>query len=175
MGNYFDDVTLTFTVAPDEADVSCDITAATLTPDTTEEIRKRLCGQRTVTGKTTWSLELEWDQNWSPPSVGPPEVVAGLSWFLQEHDGESATFVIDWPLEDTRATGTVRIKPGPFGGTAGEIAEATITLGLDGEPTYTSPIPATAAALDAGDTDAAEGQAAEDVDVDETVYEGAPA
>lgn len=167
MGNYFDDVTLTFTIDPDEADVSCDITAATLTPDTPEEIRKRLCGQKTVTGKTTWALELEWDQNWAPPTVGPPVVVAGLSWFLQIHDGELADFVIDWPLEDTRATGTVRIKPGPFGGTAGEIAEATITLGLDGEPTYTSPIPAALAA-----EAEAEDQA---VDEDETVYAGAPA
>jgi hypothetical protein len=139
MGNYFDDVTLTLT-APSgtgtSTDVSCDVTAATLTPDTPEEIRKRLCGQRTVTGTTTWVLELEYDQNWSTGSTGPPVVPVGLSQFLVDHAGELADFVIEWPLEDTQATGIVRLKPGPYGGTAGEIAEASVTLGLDGEPTF---------------------------------------
>ena len=36
----------------------------------------------------------------------------------------------------------MRLKTGPYGGTAGEIAEATLTLGLDGEPTF-GPITAT--------------------------------
>jgi len=144
MGNYFDDVTMTLTVQGGgaETDVSCDVTAGTLTPDTPEEIRKRLCGQRTVTGTTTWSLELEYDQNWSPGEAGPPVVPIGLSLFLSQNHGELADFVIAWPLEDTQATGVVRLKTGPYGGTAGEIAEATLTLGLDGEPTF-GPITAT--------------------------------
>jgi hypothetical protein len=139
MGNYFDDVTLTLTVqggAATATDISCDVTAATLTPDTPEEIRKRLCGQKTVTGTTVWSLELEYDQNWTPGATGPPVVAGGLSWFLDQHAGQLADFVIEWPLEATQATGTVRLKPGPYGGTAGEIAEASLTLGLDGEPTF---------------------------------------
>lgn len=146
MGNYFDDVTFTLTAqgGGTAVDVSCDVTAATLTPDTPEEVRKRLCGQKTVTGKTTWTLELAWDQNWSTGSAGPPAVAQGLSDFLKEHDGELADFTLEWPLEATQATGTLRCKPGPFGGTAGEIAEATLTLGLDGEPTF-GPITATAA------------------------------
>jgi hypothetical protein len=140
MGNYFDDVTLTLTVVGPppgtSTDVSCDVTAATLTPDTPEEIRKRLCGQKTVTGTTVWSLELAYDQNWSVGSAGPPVVTVGLSRFLQDNAGALADFTIVWPLEDTQATGVVRLKPGDYGGTAGEIAEATITLGLDGEPTF---------------------------------------
>lgn len=158
MGNYFDDVTFTLTVAGTEVDVSCDVTAATLTPDTPEEIRKRLCGQKTVTGKTTWSLELTWDQNWAVGGAGPPVVDPGLSKFLIDHDGELADFSIQWPLEDTEATGTLRCKPGPFGGTAGEIAEASLTLGLDGEPTF-APIAITT--TDTTDTDD---------DADETTY-----
>lgn len=140
MGNYFDDVILTLKVPAGTGgtatDISCDVTAATLTPDTPEEIRKRLCGQKTVTGKTTWSLELEYDQNWSPGDAGPPVVPMGLSWFLSIHDGELADFTIEWALEDTQATGQLRIKPGPYGGTAGEIAEGSLTLGLDGEPVF---------------------------------------
>lgn len=152
MGNYFDDVTLTLSLqggTPTAVDFSCDITAATLTPDTPEEIRKRLCGQRTVTGTTTWSLELEADQNWATATPGP----TGLSWFLSTNAGDLADFVIEWPLEATQATGTVRLKPGPYGGTAGEIAEASITLGLDGAPTF-GPITATLATV-TGDEEAA--------------------
>jgi hypothetical protein len=139
MGNYFDDVTLTLTAPAGSGtavDVSCDVTAATLTPDTPEEIRKRLCGQKTVTGTTTWSLELTWDQNWATGATGPPVVDPGLSTFLIDHDGELADFSIVWPLEATEATGILRCKPGAFGGTAGEIAEASLTLGLDGPPTF---------------------------------------
>jgi hypothetical protein len=145
MGNYFDDVTLTLTVPTGTGtatDVSCDVTAATLTPDTPEEIRKRLCGQKTVTGTTTWVLDLEYDQNWAPGSPGPPVVAMGLSQFLSTHHGELADFVIEWPLEATQATGQVRLKTGPYGGTAGEIAEASVSLGLDGEPVF-GPLAAT--------------------------------
>jgi hypothetical protein len=164
MGNYFDDVTFTLSVAGTEIDVSCDVTAATLTPDTPEEIRKRLCGQKTVTGKTVWSLELTWDQNWAVGATGPPVVDPGLSQFLIEHDGELADFSIVWPLEATEATGTIHCKPGAFGGTAGEIAEASLTLGLDGAPVF-GPITTTTATADA--------QA--DEGADETSYAGAPA
>ena len=138
MGNYFDDVVMTLT-APSgtgtAVDVSCDVTAATLTPDTPEEIRRRLCGSTTLTGKTTWTLEVEYDQNWSEGATGPPVVPQGLSSFLAEHAGELADFEITWPAEATTATGVVRVKAGPYGGTAGEVAEASVTLGLDGDPT----------------------------------------
>lgn len=152
MGNYFDDVVLTLTVAGGgtATDISCDVTAATLTPDTPEEQRSRLCGKKTVTGQTTWTLDLEYDQNWSVGSVGPPVVGPGLSWFLQENAGSLADFSIVWSLEDTEATGQVRIKPGPYGGTAGEIAEATVTLGVDGQPVFG---PATTTQSTAGDDD----------------------
>jgi hypothetical protein len=139
VGNYFDDVTLTLTAPAGSGtavDVSCDVTAATLTPETPEELRKRLCGQKTVTGKTTWALELTWDQNWGVGSVGPPVVDPGLSQFLIDHDGELADFSIIWPLEEIEATGVLRCKPGAFGGTAGEIAEASLTLGVDGVPVF---------------------------------------
>lgn len=139
MGNYFDDVTLTLTVPTGTGtatDVSCDVTAATLTPDTPEEQRNRLCGKKTVTGQTTWVLNLEYDQNWAEASPGPPVVPMGLSLFLSENAGQLADFKIEWPLEDTQATGQVRLKPGPYGGTAGEIAEATVDLGVDGQPVF---------------------------------------
>ena len=156
MGNYFDDVTLTLTVQPagTAEDFSCDITAATLTPDTPEEIRKRLCGQRTVTGATTWTLDLELDQNWATDTPGP----AGLSMFLSENHGALADFVIQWPLEAIQATGTVRVKTGPFGGTAGEIAEGSVELGLDGEPTFGPIVPLAAGVEDQAAEDQADDQ-----------------
>jgi hypothetical protein len=155
MGNYFDDVILTLT-APSgtgvEVDVSCDVTAATLTPDTPEEVRKRLCGSKTLVGTTTWVLELEYDQNWSAGEAGPPVVAQGLSAYLDEHAGELADFSLEWPLEGITATGVVRLKPAAYGGTAGEVAEASVSLGLDGQPTFTpSTATAATASTDAGD------------------------
>jgi hypothetical protein len=172
MGNYFDDVTLTLTAPTGTgtaADVSCDVTAATLTPDTPEEVRKRLCGQRTVTGKTTWTLELTWDQNWAVGAAGPPVVDPGLSKFLLDHDGELADFTLTWPLEATEATGTLRCKPGAFGGTAGEIAEATLTLGLDGEPSF-GPIGATTTTTAAGDQADDQADTGADAEADDVSY-----
>lgn len=138
MGSYFDDVVMTLTVqgGGTAVDVSCDVTAATVVPDTPEEIRRRLCGSTTLVGKTTWTLELEYDQNWAAGSVGPPVVAQGLSAFLAENAGELADFHIEWPSEGQQAEGAVRLKAGPYGGTAGEVAEASLTLGLDGDPTF---------------------------------------
>jgi len=139
MGNYFDDVQMTLTAPTGTGtavDVSCDVTSATVVPDTPEEIRRRLCGSTTLVGTTTWNLELEYDQNWAAGATGPPIVPQGLSAWLAEHAGELADFSITWPAEGTTATGVVRVKAGPFGGTAGEVAEASVTLGLDGEPTF---------------------------------------
>jgi len=149
MGSYFDDVTLTLTVEGGAAvDVSCDVTAATLVPETPEEIRKRLCGPTTLVGTTTWGLELEYDQNWAAGSAGPPVVSQGISSFLAAHAGELADFTIEWPAEGETATGKVRLKAGPYGGTAGEVAEASVTLGLDGVPTFATYVPAASRSAD---------------------------
>jgi len=127
---YFDDVVLTLTPeAPGTpGDFSCDALGALLEPDVTEETRKYLCGPKSLVSTPEWKLTLDYDQNW--------DASTGLSAWLQAHHGELATALIESSTLAQSATVTVRVKPGPFGGTAGEIAEGTVELSVDGQPTF---------------------------------------
>jgi hypothetical protein len=137
---YFDDVILTLTPesgTPPGTDFSCDALGALLEPDVEEETRKYLCGPRTYSSTPTWKLTLDFDQNWDAD---------GLSAWLQAHSGELGTVVIQSSTLAHQATATVRIKPGPFGGTAGEIAEGSVELTVDDQPTFAPYTPAGALA-----------------------------
>lgn len=134
---YFDDATLTILspsggAGPGE-DFSCDVTGALLEPDVATEIRNYLCGPKTTQREPTWKLTLDYDQNWA---------LDGLSTFLEAHAGELGDFVISSVSLGQDAAFTARIKPGPYGGNAGEIAEATVELDVDGKPTFTAPVAA---------------------------------
>jgi len=134
---YFDDVVLTLTPesgTPPGSDFSCDALGALLEPDVAEETRKYLCGPRTYTSAPVWKLTIDYDQNW--------EAGTGLSDWLQTHAGELATAVIQSSTLAQEATATVRVKPGPFGGTAGEIAEGSVELTVDDQPTFAPYTPA---------------------------------
>ena len=133
---YFDDVVLTFTPeagTPPGEDFSCDALGALLEPDVTEETRKYLCGPKSYTSTPTWKVTVDYDQNWA---------VDGLSQWLQTHTGELATVEIQSSTLEHQATATVRVKPGPFGGTAGEFAEGSVELTVDGQPTFATYTPA---------------------------------
>jgi hypothetical protein len=137
---YFDDVVLTIaaegdTAIPPEPDFSCDALGATLKPATTLTSRAYLCGTRTIVSEPVWTLTLDFEQNWLPE---------GLSTYLADHAGDLATITIDATIShQVIAVCTATLVPAEFGGKAGEIAEASIDLGCDGQPTFT---PATATA-----------------------------
>jgi hypothetical protein len=141
---YFDDVVLTIKaesdVAPDAPDFSCDATGATLKPDTTVTQRNYLCGSKTIVAEAVWTLTLDLEQNW--------DAVEGLSQYLFDHAGEKAQVTINSSTLEKSAACTTTLVPSQFGGTAGEIAEATIDLGVDGQPTFADYTPP--AALEAG-------------------------
>jgi|SRR6516162_1622650 hypothetical protein len=135
---YFDDVVLTIKATSDAAssppDFSCDALGATLKPATTTTTRNYLCGSRTVVSEAVWTLSLDMEQNW--------EADVGLSDYLNKYAGESAQVTIQSSTLGTQAVCDVTLVPADFGGKAGEIAEATIDLGVDGQPTfspYTAP------------------------------------
>jgi hypothetical protein len=130
---YFDDVVLTIKAESDvstpEPDFSCDALGATLKPTTTTTVRTYLCGARTVVSEPTWALTLDFEQNWLPE---------GLSMYLVDHAGELATVTIDaTATQSVTVEVTATLVPADFGGKAGEIAEASIDLGCDGQPTFT--------------------------------------
>lgn len=146
MGVYFDDVVLTIKAESDASstapDFSCDARGATLTPDTTTTTRNYLCGSKASTADPVWTLTVDFDQNWDDEVTGPPAAAAGLSQYLFDHAGEKATVVIESSTLKKQATATATLIPGPFGGTAGEIAEASVDLGIDGQPTFAAYTPA---------------------------------
>ena len=129
---YFDNVVFTLTeeVAGTPVDVSCSATGATLSPDTPVETRNKLCGKGKAVGETDWTLELDYDQDWDLGAA------AALSFFLVTHEGQEATAELSWEDGKVTATATVLIVPGTFGGTAGEVAEASIELPVLGQPTF---------------------------------------
>lgn len=151
MGVYFDDVVLTIQADSDTAgtapDFSCDATGATLNPDTTTTTRSYLCGNKTSVADPVWTLTVDFDQNWDTGDpVGPPVVPAGLSQYLFDHKGEKATVQIDSSTLGKSASMTCTLIASTFGGTAGEIAEASVDLGVDGQPTFSDYTPTAAAA-----------------------------
>jgi hypothetical protein len=143
---YFDDVVLTIAAegdpaVPPEPDFSCDALGATLKPATTTTTRNYLCGTQTIVSDATWTLTLDFEQNYLPD---------GLSTYLFDHAGEKANVTIDATTShQVVATCVATLVPSDFGGKAGEIAEATIDLGCDGQPTFTP------AAVQAAQADAA--------------------
>ncbi len=109
--------------------VECQITEATIsaTPDPKEATT--LCGKVTVPGVTGYVLNLAYLQDWHE---------SGISMFLYENDGELVDFSIQ-PTADATPTaiGLCYITPGDYGGAAGEIMTASVSLGIDGKPTIT--------------------------------------
>jgi len=138
---YFDDVVLTIVAEGDittpSPDFSCDALGATLKPTTTTTIRNYLCGPKTIVSEPTWVLTLDFEQNWLPE---------GLSDYLFAHAGEKAEVTIQASTLETEATCTATLAPSDFGWKAGEIAEATVDLGVDGQPAFAPYTPAAQAA-----------------------------
>jgi hypothetical protein len=136
---YFQPAVLTLDVIDDvtgqpsgtPVDVSCAVISAIITSTTTKTERNTLCGKHTVVGDTARTLDLDYDQEWAD--------VDDLARFLEDNHGKKAEFSLAWAAEAVAMTGTVSIERGPFGGPAGELAEGTVSLGVDGDvvPDYT--------------------------------------
>jgi hypothetical protein len=120
-------------------DVSCSGRGAVLTPDTPIEDRNKLCGKGKAVGETSWTLDVDYDQDWNEGDA------ASLSFFLINNNGKQGTATITWPAADTSAEVDILITPGPYGGAAGEVAEGTVSLPVLGQPVFTNPIAATTA------------------------------
>jgi len=124
--------------AAEATDVSCAVVSAVITSTTTKTERNTLCGKHTIVGDTARTLDLDYDQEWA--------AVDDLARYLEENHGAKAEFVLEWAGQNVSMTGTVNIERGPFGGPAGELAEGTVSLGIDGDVTPTYDIVGTAAA-----------------------------
>jgi len=131
------DGTITFgTGTPTE--VSCQITGATIKATPDPKTLVTMCGKSTVPGVTAYTLELTGAQDWS---------AAGVSTYLMDNDGVLVDFVLT-PTDQAApsAAGQCWAVPGDFGGTVGEIAVFSVTMGIEGKPTITSSTTVVAAA-----------------------------
>lgn len=131
MGVYFDDVVLTIQAEGEvdpALDFSCDARGAVLNPETTVTTRNYLCGPMTTVGTPAWTAVIDFDQNW--------DAATGLSQYLFDHAGEKAEVIIQSSTLAKQATFTATLVPGAFGGTAGEVAEASVELGVDDQPVF---------------------------------------
>jgi hypothetical protein len=134
---YFQPAILTFAVhdatgipSATPVDVSCSVVSAVITSTTTKTERNTLCGKSTIVGDTARTLDLDYDQEWLD--------VGDLARFLEENHGAKATFSLEWSGQSVTMEGVANVERGPFGGPAGELAEGTVSLGIDGDvtPTY---------------------------------------
>jgi hypothetical protein len=130
---YFQPAELTFAALDPETgiptavptDVSCSVVSAIITSTTTKTERNTLCGKHTIVGDTARTLDLDYDQEWLD--------VGDLARYLEENHGLKANFILTWEGQKTSMAGVVNIERGPFGGPAGELAEGTVSLGVDGD------------------------------------------
>jgi hypothetical protein len=83
----------------------------------------------TFTSPASWALVLAIAQDLAP---------TGLLRFLLDHAGEQATVTLTPLAAEDPITAQVILAPGSIGGTAdGSAAVATITMGVQGKPTFT--------------------------------------
>jgi hypothetical protein len=120
---------VTFTL--EGQDFSCPVTRAEFTAQAKLLQSVTLCGVRGATGRSTYQLELEGEQDWF-------EGVDSLCGYLEDHEGEKAEVTVDWTASDgsgrVTKTATVTLVAPSFGGTADELGTFSITMPADGKP-----------------------------------------
>jgi hypothetical protein len=83
----------------------------------------------TFTSPASWSLVIAIAQDLAP---------TGLLRYLLDHAGEQVTVTLTPLAAEDPITASVILAPGSIGGTAdGSAAVATITMGVQGKPTFT--------------------------------------
>lgn len=116
----------------DVDDYAAAVSAATITPSASTVTWKGLkpASVFSDTGAPTWTLQLDYAQDWSDPD--------SLSRYLHDHTGQTKTVIIT-PVDGSGASFTldVIITPGAIGGAVDQVATASVTLGVDGEPQLT--------------------------------------
>jgi hypothetical protein len=121
------------TITIDSVDYACAVVSCVLTPavQTVEWTTSCPDGNGSDTGATKWTLDLD-----VATSSNPLE----LARILMDNDGAVVTFsfVPDGVNNPTETVGgSVRCAPVPFGGTAGSVAQGSVSLPVIGQPVWT--------------------------------------
>lgn len=133
--------TATFTIGVD--DYTAAVSQAQFNPSVSTNTWTGVGGNAlTFTGPATWALVLAIAQDLAP---------TGLLRYLLAHAGEQVTVTLTPLAAEDPITASVILSPGSLGGTAdGSAAVATITMGVQGAPSF---VTVTADENDTDDTD----------------------
>ena len=128
---YLKDVLLTVGTDGYEKHVS----GVTFTPTVASATWKGLDPEAVFTnvGASTWMVQLDYAQDW--------DTADSLSAYLFENEGNQVTLTFQ-PVNGTSGTWTasVIIVPGAVGGAVDSYAVATVSLPVQGKPSYTAPV-----------------------------------
>jgi hypothetical protein len=126
---YLKDVLLT--VASDNYEKH--VSSVALTPSTSTATWKGLSPEAVYNniGVATWVADLTFAQDW--------DTADSLSAYLFENEGEEVTLTFQ-PVSGVSGTwtATVIVAPGAVGGAVDSFAEATVSLPIQGRPSYSA-------------------------------------
>jgi len=127
---YMKDAVVTIGSTGYEAEIS----SAVFTPSATVATWKGLTPTAVFTesGAATWVVDITASQDWDDP--------LSLGVYLFEHEGESVPIAFEPKAGGAGFAGTVVITPGAIGGAVDGFAESTVSLPVQGRPTYTPPV-----------------------------------
>jgi hypothetical protein len=128
-------------VDPPTEDYSCQVINFTLNSvaNTTERPGTFCAAPATLNAASSWEVSFQYLQDWG--------ATASISQFFFDNDGAPVffSFVPDIPTVPT-ATGSFNAQAGSYGGDAGTSWDFSGTCGMNGVPTFTAPVAATASA-----------------------------
>ena len=133
---YLKDSLLTIEAANYEAEVS----SVTFEPSTSTATWKGLTPEAvfTQTANATWVVTLTFGQDWDDP--------LSLGVYLFQNEGQEVAMVFQPVNGGAGFSAQVVITPGAIGGPVDGFAESTVSLPVQGKPTYVPPVLAAAAA-----------------------------
>jgi hypothetical protein len=128
---YLKDAVLTIEASDYQAEVS----SAAFEPSTSTATWKGLTPDAvfTQTANATWVLTLTFGQDWDDPT--------SLGVYLFENEGAEVAMVFEPKAGGAGFSANVVITPGAVGGAVDGFAESTVSLPVQGKPTYVAALP----------------------------------
>ena len=138
---FLKDAVLTIAATNYEAEVS----SVTFTPSTSISTWKGLTPGAVFTeaGLATWVADIVAAQDWDDP--------LSLGVYLFEHEGEEVACVFTPKNGGAGFAADIIVTPGAIGGAVDGFAESTVSLPVQGKPTYTPPVVARSRRAKTGD------------------------
>lgn len=124
-----------FRVGTDAAgsDFEAHLSGATFTPAASTQSWKGItpASVHTAGSAPTWTADLAYVQDW--------ETEGSLSNYLFEHQGETVPVTFEPKRGGKKIYASIVIQPGAIGGAVDAFAATTVSLGMNGAPSFIAP------------------------------------